>query len=272
MRTAAWRRPIATVALLALTSTAGADEDKLTRLQRECDAPEGGRACWELGTAVENNDPARAGGLFRRACDLHHGDGCVQLGIMAETGRGQPLDPGRGNALYRLGCDQGAPWGCHHIGVNLRDGNGIDADPAAAQRYLRKGCDLKHADSCNNLGRMFELGKGVPRDFAAAATLYENACALEPGWGCNNLGVFLQNGSGRPKDMDRAILLYDKACHGGIGMACRNLAHIVDDIYLDRDAALQLLQLGCELGDTTESGNACTLLIQKRAEAKPKTP
>ncbi len=48
----------------------------------------------------------------RRACDRGEADGCTNLGVLYEDGKGVPQDQAQAAAYYRRGCEGGSTQGC----------------------------------------------------------------------------------------------------------------------------------------------------------------
>jgi TPR repeat protein len=86
--------------------------------------------------------------LFDRACEDDQLDGCLELALAAEAGRGMPQDFVRAGDLYRDICEEDVAVACARL-ANLHDlGAGVFRDAELATRLRRKACNLGQRESC----------------------------------------------------------------------------------------------------------------------------
>lgn len=139
--------------------------------------------------AYRAQDMSAARDHFRRACDLGHGRGCYNYGVMSYQG--------------------------------LADG---EPNMEHARWLYGRACEFDHAAGCFNLARMAFEGEGGPVDLAVARENFEISCNAGLENGCNGFAIMLEQGRGGPADPARARVLYQQACEAGESQACQNLA------------------------------------------------
>jgi hypothetical protein len=86
--------------------------------------------------------------LFERACDDDEPEGCLELAISHETGRGVPQDYERAGDLYRDVCEGDVAIACARLADLHAKGAGVFRDEKMAERLRQKACTLGHAESC----------------------------------------------------------------------------------------------------------------------------
>lgn len=125
-----------------------ADEEKAARQGGyEASCSKGDQtACVQAARALEATDPAKAQGIYRRACDQSVGLGCSRLGLGLRY-QSKP-DLAQAWQLMKRACDLGDGFGCYHLGDMARLGSGTPRDPAAASAYFKHSCELGYAAAC----------------------------------------------------------------------------------------------------------------------------
>ena len=122
----------------------------------------GAKKDYEQGIAFyDNKDYDKAFESFKKACDGGDMDGCRNLAIMYEKGKGVEEDFSKAAQLYKKACDGGEVRGCVGLGVMYTKGNGVEKDLGKAAELFKKACDGGEMLGCHNLGFMYEYGNGA---------------------------------------------------------------------------------------------------------------
>jgi len=88
-------------------------------LERECSE---GRAAactrvgvqFAFGTQGRQRDYQKARGFLEKGCAGRDANGCKELGVLYEYGRGVPKNPGEALRLYKIGCQGGVALACQY--------------------------------------------------------------------------------------------------------------------------------------------------------------
>ena len=176
-----------------------------------------GDACGEV--AKQTKVSALATGLFRKACELGSGAGCVRYGLSLSDGSGGKPDVGAARLMFERACELADAEGCR-----LR---AVESTPEAGA-FASKACQLGSAGGCALLADMFDKGRaGVHEDTAVAARLHSSVCASEAGsehGSCLRLGEMYAAGRGVSRDLVFARRLLELLCHSGKSLAaCERL-------------------------------------------------
>lgn len=158
-------------------------------LSGEAAAQSADRSYNQGARAYRAQDMSTARDHFRRACDLGHGRGCYNYGVMSYQG--------------------------------LADG---EPNMEHARWLYGRACEFDHVAGCFNLARMAFEGEGGPVDPVVARENFELSCNAGLENGCNGFAIMLEQGRGGPADPARARILYQQACQAGESQACENLA------------------------------------------------
>ncbi len=200
--------------------------------EKQCDAGIA-RSCADLAAMLGKDGPdaqERALQLSRKACDGGDGDGCYQLGVGHELGKGAlAKDLGRAASLYARACNCGSHRGCNDVAFALEKGQGVAQDKARAVALYVRSCDLGSALGCKNAGVMFHDGAGVRADPGRAFALSTRACEGGEAGGCNNLALMYEAGEGTAADDAQAASLYAKACGLGAANACTSYGSLFEN-------------------------------------------
>jgi TPR repeat protein len=95
-----------------------------------------------------NDSSARI--LFRQACNDHQeADGCFQLALAYENGRGATQDFGRAASYYRRACDRGLGEACYSLALLYEKGAGVPRIPEQATRLKSQACQKGYAPACS---------------------------------------------------------------------------------------------------------------------------
>lgn len=123
---------------------------------------------------------------LERECSGGKASACTRVGTrMAFGTHGYARDYSKAMIFLTKGCEGGDPQGCHEIGVMHEHGRGVSKDYAKAASFYEKACTGRIANSCHNLGDMYRLGKGVKQNSALSTEYYLKACKLGSKWSCD---------------------------------------------------------------------------------------
>jgi TPR repeat protein len=153
------------------------------------------------------HDDSKAVTFYSKACDAGSAEGCNDLGVMYESGRGVGFNRNDADCGRFSNIDQ-----C-----------GFAKDYPQAITLYSKACNAGIADGCWNLGRMYLNGNGVAEDYSQALTLYTRACVAGSADGCSSIGLVYQKGYGVQKDKAKAHEFYRKGCSMGSQRGCDQL-------------------------------------------------
>ncbi|MEM1131005.1 MAG: sel1 repeat family protein [Pseudomonadota bacterium] len=196
---------------------------KLEYLSRAC---RGGvdETCVDTGLGYLGINDSEAAMLWLRACDGGELQGCTNLGMMFDYGRGVAQSDAEAVRLYRQVCDGDEPMGCFNLGVMYKTGRGVDQSDAEAVRLYRESCDAGMLEGCSNLGVMYEDGRGIDQSDTEAVALYRLACDGGVPEGCANLGIMYDYGRGVDRSESEAFRLFQESCDYGHAGGCYGLA------------------------------------------------
>lgn len=242
-----------------------ADESPEGRALRLCDAGTAA-SCYEAGVA--NTDPARAFGLFDKACSAGNGDGCAAAGEMQRDGKGRVADPAAAAKLFEKGCTIGSGKACEALALQVEGGQGVPQDAARALGLHRDACAKRDPAACFALGNRLERANPAGPASPAAAEAYRSGCSLGHAAACFRAGQLAE--SGTPANTAEAFEWYVSGWNGGDKDATlaasrlrltTNVAFAKDPAEWDRklfEAACALDdQAACvELGWRLRTGNA----------------
>jgi uncharacterized protein len=140
--------------LVRLEEAVNDKEAYAKRVESECNA---GRAAsctslgvhYAFGTYGRTRDYAVAQQILTKACDLNDPNGCHELGVLHQYGRGTAKSPARAQGFYERACSQGVANSCHNLSDLYRRGtDGIAKDDAKALEYNTKSCAAGYASDC----------------------------------------------------------------------------------------------------------------------------
>jgi hypothetical protein len=114
-------------------------------------------------------------------------DDPVQLTILG-TQHESRGDMARAGQLYKRACDRGGAAGCVKLGLLYENKEGAEHDYQRAIRLYEQACAARNADGCFYEGTLYESGRGVVRNLSRARDLYAQACALGSPSACANKG------------------------------------------------------------------------------------
>ncbi len=125
---------------------------------------------------------ARAAELYRSACNVGLGDGCLGLGDLARQGASEAGSPSDAVRLFIEGCELGSGVSCYSAGVAHVLGLDIPKDFSAALAWFGKGCSMASAKACVGAALASRIGPPDMRDSGAAVSLrwLEAARGIDP--------------------------------------------------------------------------------------------
>jgi hypothetical protein len=119
-------------------------------------------AFYATGKEVARND-YEASLWFRRS--LHdHPQAATWLGLLYETGRGEPKDLTVARQYYAEAAAQGDMYGQVNLARMLVDGHGGPADPVEAFRWNMAAARQGSPDGLNGVGYSYLIGHGIAQD------------------------------------------------------------------------------------------------------------
>jgi len=80
-------------------------------------------------------------------------EGCLNLGIIYQYGKGVTTDLDKAVRLYQKACDGGEAEGCFNLGSAYFNGDGVARDIDKAMKLFQKACDGGDMEGCNVLQR-----------------------------------------------------------------------------------------------------------------------
>jgi TPR repeat protein len=147
------------LALLAAGCGAAAGADDATDPRNiEAGCPDA-EACYESGTELQSRldeDGAVALGVAHhlRACELGHGEACMDAGLQFWGGFFVEQDLVFAQELFERSCDLGFGQGCNKAGTMVEMGWGVPGSAAKARSFYTRGCDLGDPESCADLRQL----------------------------------------------------------------------------------------------------------------------
>lgn len=172
-------------------------------------------AFWEKPCAAGRTDACRVlAQTLDVQCQHNSAQGCFNLGMLLNGGKGLPRDPVGAGRSFKHACDIGLENACTSV-VNMvkTDGDSVLLQP----------CSRGDGASCFMLGSLYYGGQGVGRNLEYSATLFQQSCTAGFNRGCGQLGESYLFGEGVPKDLVKARQILENACEGGYGPACFNV-------------------------------------------------
>ena len=102
---------------------------------------------------------------------------CTRVGVRKAFGtRGYKRDYKSALIFLKKGCEGGDAQGCKEMGVMFEHGRGTAKNFKKAAELYETACTGKIANACNNLGDFYRLGRGVPKNPQKSAIYYKKAC------------------------------------------------------------------------------------------------
>jgi len=93
--------------------------------------------------------------LFQRSCVSGVVEnGCSNLAVMYEKGRGVAQDYSKALNLYQQGCSGGNELNCYNLGLMYEEGRGVSQSDAEALVFYSKSCELSDKNGCEAYSRL----------------------------------------------------------------------------------------------------------------------
>lgn len=179
-------------------------------------------------TLVENESPAQAIPLLRKAADMGDAFAQFMIGSFYATGSGVPRDFTIAAHWLQLAAQQGDAEAQHGLGFLYATGQGVARDSAEAARWYSKAAEQGHADAQNDLGVLYAVGKGVEHDEVQAENLFIVAAAQGSFQAKANL-VGIQ---ATDEETDNDVADYLKAANDGDPDAHLFWRHFTRQVYM----------------------------------------
>lgn len=171
-----------------------------------------GQGCTQLGLL----DKEKSNELFKKACDLKDGQGCLLLGKTQESS-----DKKAALELYNKSCELKYGEGCRYLALNLQ-GEKHDF-------YLNKACENSDLEACNLQGEAL-LGRGDKESLSKAQDLFKRACGIHSSKACVNLASMYKSGLGVKADDKLALENYMRGCVYGNKDSCTEAEKIASKL------------------------------------------
>lgn len=127
-------------------------------------------------------DPQR----YQRECDQGKAKSCTREGVFYAFGTwGHKKDYQKAKPLMEKGCNLGDQDGCKELAILYQYGRGVAKDYGKALSIYLKACEAKNSTSCYYAGEMHQYGRGTPKNAARANEYFGKACAAGYKSACN---------------------------------------------------------------------------------------
>lgn len=131
----------------------------------------------EAMQAVENNDYAKAFGIFKKLAEAGDREAQYNLAMLYRAGKGVEKDPEQGAQWFRRAADQGLTEAQFQLGYCYDKGEGVEQSDQYAFIWYRKAAEHGHVNAQINLGVMYANGLGTPQDLQLAYVWFNLAAA-----------------------------------------------------------------------------------------------
>lgn len=122
-----------------------------------------------------SDDPQR----YQRECDAGKAHSCTREGVFYAFGTwGHKKDYNKAKPLFEKACNMADQNGCKELAVLYQYGRGVPQNQAKALDIYTKACEAKHSTSCYYSAELHQYGRGTPKDLNKAKTLFAKACSL----------------------------------------------------------------------------------------------
>ena len=230
--------------------------------------------CWALiayaQRTMRKRDPARAGQLLEKGCDLKSARSCMLLAAELEEGeRGILPDASKAAKFYDRACELGASRACVLLAVMIDDGRGARRDAARAQRVRARAEALDKAATrpavtpaeaaadeaqCRkkqDAQRCLAAGVALQDTDAVKAEEVFRICCTADKASCGLWGFAVERF--RRDDSARGLRVLEEGCAQGTSLACEVLADLnhagPKSITRNEARAAELYDKACSLGE-----------------------
>lgn len=127
-------------------------------------------------------DPQR----YQRECDQGKAHSCTREGVFYAFGTwGHKKDYSKAKPLFEKGCTAGDQDGCKELAVLYQYGRGVAKNEAKALEIYTKACDAKNSTSCYYAAELHRYGRGTAKDLNKAKAMFAKACSFGYKSACN---------------------------------------------------------------------------------------
>lgn len=125
-------------------------------------------------SAEMKKDPQR----YERECNQGNMHSCTREGVMTAFGTwGHKKDYVRARTLLEKACSGGDHEGCKELAVLHQYGRGTPKNETKALELHTKACEAKNSTACYFAAELHQHGRGTKKDLVKARELYAKACA-----------------------------------------------------------------------------------------------
>jgi TPR repeat protein len=88
--------------------------------------------------------------FYTQSCSNGERKGCLNLGLIYETGEPSVQDKAKAITSYKKACEIGSSLACNNIGILFADGDGVEKDYSIAINYFDMSCKMNEEVGCKN--------------------------------------------------------------------------------------------------------------------------
>lgn len=179
---------------------------------------------YETGSGV-HKDERRAVGLYQRAAEARNVNGMYHLAWLYENGIGvDRKDERKAAEYYKDAADGGKVSAVLNLGILAECGRGVEKNPARAAELYSFAAEKGNSAAMVRLGRLLETGVGLVKDEKRAVELFQAAAWLSDGSALNSLALAYWYGKGGlTRNCAKAEQFFEKAIRVGYADAKINL-------------------------------------------------
>ncbi len=152
---------VATITALTLCAMHASDKEKILEAH--------GKMSEDM-----KKDPQR----YERECNQGNMHSCTREGVMTAFGTwGHKKDYIRARGFLEKACNGGDHEGCKELAVLYQYGRGVAKDEKKALSLHSKACEAKNSTACYFAAELHQYGRGTKKDQAKAREYLSKACA-----------------------------------------------------------------------------------------------
>jgi hypothetical protein len=206
---------------------------------------------------------------YTKECENSIMEGCLDLGILYQSGKEVPIDINKSIALFTKVCDASNAIGCYNLANLYAQSNTLDKNKKLASKYYQKACDTDYYPSCYNFGLMtFYYMPNTVENKKRGIKLFKKAChAGQIGEACEALARNYANGKFAPQSDNEARAYFTLACDYNVSQSCfvaGDFTRMGIGGKRDMNLSNALMKKGCSLGED----RACNALYMMRMQEK----
>ena len=212
--------------LYQLGQLGGTPDDVLAKQWYEHAARAYAPAAVALGFIYDTDEDnyRQAEAAYQLALAEHDPVAQLNLGLIYEKGKGQPVDFAKARTFYQASAEQGNAHAMVSLAGLFFNGQGGSRDDDLALSWYQKAAQLGDRDALYQLGLLAETGVSVPLDFNQAVHYYQQAADKDHVKAMLALARIYQYGLGVSKDNEKAMAYYKKTAAIGNPYAQYQLA------------------------------------------------